>query len=94
MYYDAIPGKLEGRRLIGGRVRVLLKWDGTRPNCHIQSSPLRIEAQVAEATENRRLFTCRRGMGELWEMAQRDIDEQKASYSAAGQEESCIVVQP
>jgi hypothetical protein len=33
-------------------------------------------------------------MGELWEMAQRDIDEQKALYSAAELEESCIVVQP
>jgi hypothetical protein len=35
----------------------------------------RIEAQVAEETENGRLFTSRRGMGKLWEMAQRDIDE-------------------
>ncbi|KAG6978105.1 hypothetical protein FocnCong_v016258 [Fusarium oxysporum f. sp. conglutinans] len=54
----------------------------------------RIEARVAEETENGRLFTSRRGMGELWEMAQRDIDEQEALYSAAEQEESCIVVQP
>ncbi|KAJ0132990.1 hypothetical protein HZ326_23927 [Fusarium oxysporum f. sp. albedinis] len=54
----------------------------------------RIEAQVAEETENGRLLTSRRGMGELWEMAQRDIDEQEALYSAAEQEESCIVVQP
>jgi hypothetical protein len=54
----------------------------------------RIEAQVAEETENGRLFTNRRGMGELWEMAQRDIDEQEALYSAAEQAESCIVVQP
>ncbi|EXA31969.1 hypothetical protein FOVG_16738 [Fusarium oxysporum f. sp. pisi HDV247] len=54
----------------------------------------RIEARVAEETENGRLFTSRRGMGELWEMAQWDIDEQEALYSAAEQEESCIVVQP
>ncbi|KAK2684835.1 hypothetical protein QWA68_016167 [Fusarium oxysporum] len=54
----------------------------------------RIEAQVAEETENERLFTSRSGLGELWEMAQRDIDEQEALYSAAEQEESCIVVQP
>ncbi|RKK65642.1 hypothetical protein BFJ69_g16107 [Fusarium oxysporum] len=54
----------------------------------------RIEARVAEETENGRLFASRRGMGELWEMAQRDIDEQEALYSAAEQEESCIVVQP
>jgi hypothetical protein len=54
----------------------------------------RIEARVPEETENGRLFTRRRGMGELWEMAQRDIDEQEALYSAAEQEESYIVVQP
>ncbi|EXM14128.1 hypothetical protein FOTG_17456 [Fusarium oxysporum f. sp. vasinfectum 25433] len=63
-----------------------LDWDKAETN--------RIEARVAEETENGRLFTSRRGMGELWEMAQRDIDEQKALYSAAEQEESCIVVQP
>jgi hypothetical protein len=53
----------------------------------------RIEAQVAREIENGRLFTSRRGMGELWEIAQRDIDEQEALYSAVEQEESCIVVQ-
>ncbi|EXK24628.1 hypothetical protein FOMG_18651 [Fusarium oxysporum f. sp. melonis 26406] len=53
----------------------------------------RIEAQVAEETENGRLFTSRRGMGELWKIAQRDIDEQEALYAAREQEESCIVVQ-
>jgi hypothetical protein len=52
-----------------------------------------IEAQVAHETENGQLFTCRRGMGELWEIAQRDIDEQEALYSAVEEEESCIVVQ-
>src|SRR6478736_7661512 len=52
----------------------------------------RIEARVAEETENGRLFASRRGMGELWEMTQRDIDEQEALYSATEQEESCIVV--
>ncbi|EMT73058.1 hypothetical protein FOC4_g10001914 [Fusarium odoratissimum] len=49
-----------------------------------------IEAQVAQETENGRLFTCRRGIGELWEMAQQDIDEQEALYSAMEQEESCM----
>ncbi|KAJ0129112.1 hypothetical protein HZ326_27783 [Fusarium oxysporum f. sp. albedinis] len=63
-----------------------LNWDKAETD--------RIEARVAEETENGRLFTSRRGMGELWEMAQRDIDEQEALYSAAEQEESCIVVQP
>ena len=36
-------------------------WDKAEPD--------RIEAQVARETENGRLFTCRRGMGELWEIA-------------------------
>ncbi|EXL66928.1 hypothetical protein FOPG_16929, partial [Fusarium oxysporum f. sp. conglutinans race 2 54008] len=49
-----------------------------------------IEAQVAQETENGRLFTCRRGIGELWEMAQQDIDEQEALHSAMEQEESCM----
>ncbi|EXA30029.1 hypothetical protein FOVG_18536 [Fusarium oxysporum f. sp. pisi HDV247] len=49
----------------------------------------RIEAQVPEETENGRLFTSRRGMGELWKIAQRDIDEQEALYAATEQEESC-----
>jgi hypothetical protein len=52
----------------------------------------RIEAKVARETENGRLFTSRRGMGELWEIAQQDIDEQ-ALYSAVEEEESCIVAQ-
>lgn len=51
-----------------------------------------IEAKVAQETDNGRLFTSRRGMGERWEIAQQDIDEQ-ALYSAVGDEESCIVVQ-
>jgi hypothetical protein len=38
---ESVPGVLGSWRLIGGRVPVLLKWDGSRPNCHIQSSPLR-----------------------------------------------------
>jgi hypothetical protein len=33
-------------------------------------------------------------MGELWEMAQEDIDEPEALYSAMEQEESCIIVRP
>jgi hypothetical protein len=53
----------------------------------------RIEAQVARETENGRLFTSRRDIGELWEIAQQDIDEQEALYSAVEEEESCIVVQ-
>ncbi|KAJ0136332.1 Amino-acid permease inda1 [Fusarium oxysporum f. sp. albedinis] len=52
----------------------------------------RIEAKVSRETENGRLFTSRRGMGELWEIAQQGIDEQ-ALYSAVEDEESCIVVQ-
>ena len=51
-----------------------------------------IEAKVAQETENGRLFTSRRGMGEHWEIAQHDIDEQ-ALYSAVEDEESCTVVQ-
>ncbi|KAJ0130298.1 Major facilitator-type transporter hxnP [Fusarium oxysporum f. sp. albedinis] len=31
-------------------------------------------------------------MGELWKIAQRDIDEQEALYAATEQEESCIAV--
>ena len=63
-----------------------LDWD--------KSETDRVEARVAQETENGRLFSGRRGMGELWEMAQQDIDEQQALYSAIEQEESCIIVQP
>jgi hypothetical protein len=53
----------------------------------------RIEARVAQETEDGRLLTRRRGMGHLWEMAQQDIDEQEASYYASGHEGRCVVVQ-
>ncbi|EXM12301.1 hypothetical protein FOTG_19198 [Fusarium oxysporum f. sp. vasinfectum 25433] len=60
-------------------------WDKAEPD--------HIEAQIARETENGRLFTSRRDIGELWEIAYQDIDEQEALYSAMEEEESCIVVQ-
>ncbi|KAM5521606.1 hypothetical protein FOXYSP1_15497 [Fusarium oxysporum f. sp. phaseoli] len=34
-----------------------------------------VEAQETQEIENGQLFTSRKGMGELWEIAQQDIDE-------------------
>lgn len=62
-----------------------LDWDNAKID--------HIEARMAQEAENGQLLTRIRGMGELWEMAQQDIDEQGAMYSAMEQEESCIVVQ-
>ena len=57
-------------------------WDKTETD--------RIEARVAQETENVRLFSGRRGMGELWEMAQQDIDEQQALYSAKSRKKAVL----
>lgn len=36
----------------------------------------RTEAQLAQATENGQSVTGRRGRGELWDIAQQEIDEE------------------
>lgn len=59
----------------------------------------RIEAQVALETDNGRIDTGGRGMGELWKLAQEEAEKQEASYLSLehqreqAEEESCIVVQ-
>lgn len=72
------------REWIKEEIMAYLVWDKTETG--------HIEARVAQETENGRLVSGKRGKGELWEMAQQDIDEQQALYLAIEQEESCIIV--
>jgi len=51
-----------------------LDWD--------KSENDRVEAQVAAETEGNP-FSSRRGMGEIWRAAERDLEEQEALYSYA-----------
>lgn len=52
----------------------------------------RIEALVAQERENEPFDTGRRGVGDIWRRVERDIEEQRAVYSAENPEEQCIIV--
>ncbi|KAK6850482.1 hypothetical protein PG987_000116 [Apiospora arundinis] len=61
-----------------------LDWD--------KSENDRIDAQIALESGDR--LPNRRGMGELWSRAERDIEEQQALCSASKKTVDCIIVQP